>query len=504
MTTDPSDIGKRTAKGAGWTVLMRFAVRSVGIVSTLILARLLVPADFGLVALAMTLLALLEVMSHFNFEVFLVREPDTDRSHYDTAWTLTVLRGIAIAVLLVMMAPLAASFFNEPRLENVVYAIAALTGLVGFTNIGIVEFQKHLDFGKEFQLTVYSRLVSFLVTVILAFVLRSYWALVIGAASAQIVKLGLSYGMHHFRPRFSVSKTREIIRFSKWLLANDFIRFASNRADIVILGKFFDTATLGLYSIAFEIATLAVSEIVAPINRALLAGLSKLNREREVLLQAFIDSQSIIILLGLPIAAGIGLTADPLVRLALGEKWLTSIPLIQILAIVSIARVLTASSNPLILAAGQPHLTTIMALIGLTVGLPLLIWATAQYGVTGAAWAVSGTAIFKMCVTQTVVARAFDIKATTIFKTIWRPATACAVMSGVVWSYLGQWPASDDLSGNSMALVAASFTGAATYGISVLALWHISGSPRGAESRILETFNNATRQFWSRRLARQG
>ncbi|MBT5458103.1 MAG: oligosaccharide flippase family protein, partial [Rhodospirillaceae bacterium] len=145
MTTDPSDIGKRTAIGAGWTVLMRFAVRSVGIVSTLILARLLVPADFGLVALAMTLLALLEVMSHFNFEVFLVREPDADRSHYDTAWTLTVLRGIVIAVLLVMMAPLAAGFFNEPRLENVVYAIAALTGLVGFTNIGIVEFQKHLD-----------------------------------------------------------------------------------------------------------------------------------------------------------------------------------------------------------------------------------------------------------------------------------------------------------------------------------------------------------------------
>ena len=172
MTSDINDILKRAVKGAGWTVFMRFAVRFVGIVSTLILARLLVPADFGLVALATMLVAMLEAMSEFNFAIYLIRQQSADRSHYDTAWTLSALRGIIIALLLAALAPFAVDFFHEPRLENIVYAIALVTVLSGFTNIGIVDFQKSLEFHKEFQLLVYTRLCSFITTITLALLFR--------------------------------------------------------------------------------------------------------------------------------------------------------------------------------------------------------------------------------------------------------------------------------------------------------------------------------------------
>jgi O-antigen/teichoic acid export membrane protein len=124
------DLGKRMAKGALWSVLMRFAVRSIGIVSTIVLARLLVPADFGLVVLATMLIAFLEVLSQLEFSTFLIVGRGVDRSYYDTAWTLSLLRGGLTSILLVISASFAADF-REPRLQNVIYALALVCVIDG-------------------------------------------------------------------------------------------------------------------------------------------------------------------------------------------------------------------------------------------------------------------------------------------------------------------------------------------------------------------------------------
>lgn len=498
--SDIADIGKRAAKGAGWTVFMRFAIRSFGIVSTLILARILVPEDFGLVALATMLLGMLEAMSEFNFAVYLIRERSVNRSHYDTAWSLSVLRGIIIAVFLATLAPFAADFFAEPRLENVVYAIAIITAVAGFTNIGIVEFQKELDFHKDFQFLVYTRLISFIVTIVLAFTLRSYWALVLGIASGHLTRLVLSYTMHKFRPRVSFARTGQIMRFSKWVLANGIISFANSRADVIVIGRFFDTATLGIYSIAHEIATLAITEIVSPIHRAVLAGFSKLNGDAAVLRTAFIEAQSIIILIGLPIAAGIGLTADPLVRLALGDKWLDAIPLIQILALISITRVCLASTSPMVLAAGRPHLNLITSGVGIVVGIPLLIAGTMNWGITGAAWALSASAFLRLVVNYGVMAWAFDITPRHLLPATWRPIAACGLMALAVGAYLAQGPSPEGIGALLLTILSASLIGAFTYIAGTLVLWRLSGAPDSAEGRVLWALRNLLGRLRRRRL----
>ena len=162
------------AKGALWTVLMRLTLRSIGMVSTVVLARLLVPADFGLVVLASMLIGLVELASEFEFATYLIREQGIDRSYYDTAWTLSVLRGGLIAVVLVVCSSAAADFFAEPRLQNVLYALSLASLISGLANIGIVDFQKSLNFDRDFRLTVQTKLVSFAITVLLAILLRNY------------------------------------------------------------------------------------------------------------------------------------------------------------------------------------------------------------------------------------------------------------------------------------------------------------------------------------------
>jgi len=207
MNVKHSNLGKRMAKGALWTVLMRLTLRSIGVVSTIVLARLLVPADFGLVILASMLIGLVELASEFEFATFLIREQGIDRSYYDTAWTLSVLRGSLVAVVLVACSSAAADFFAEPRLQNVLYVLSLASLISGLANIGIVDFQKSLNFDRDFRLTVQTKLVSFVITVLLAILLRDYWALVIGVLSGRFAALLFSYTMHPYRPRISLVRT---------------------------------------------------------------------------------------------------------------------------------------------------------------------------------------------------------------------------------------------------------------------------------------------------------
>ncbi len=496
MDEDIQDVGRRVAKGAGWTVFMRFSVRAIGLVSTLILARLLVPGDFGLVALATMLAGILSMVSGFNFSVFLIREPNLDRSHYDTAWTLAVLRGLIISILLAVGASFTADFFDEPRLRNIIYALSAATAVGCFANVGIIDFQKSMNFRKDFQFFVSARIVSFLVTVSLAIILRNYWALVCGILSGRLVRFLLSYWMHPFRPRPSLARAGEILHFSKWMLANNILGVANNRSDTFVIGKFLDAATLGLYSVAHEIATLASAEILAPIHRALLPGLSTLTGDPRAMRRAFINSQAVIILIAMPATAGIALVADPLVWVALGEKWTAAIPLIQILAIVGVMRVCSASTSSFILATGRPQLLTIMAGSGAVISILSLLWATANWGVIGAAWAVSATAMFQLGLTYFILLRAYRITPREILSSVWRPTAGCVMMSAAVTAIFWLWPHSDTATVLFLLLklLLASAVGASFYVAVILFLWKVSGAPNGAEISILKVLKKDSQE----------
>ncbi len=168
------------AKGAAWMVSMRIAIHSVGLVSMVILARLLVPEDFGLVALATMLVAALSTLSAFNFDVFLIQNQNAGRRHYDTAWTLSIVSNAVIAGGIILFATAASAFLEEPRLETIFYWFALATLVEGFANIGVVNFRKDLQFHKDSAYMLSPKLGTFAVTVRLAFLWRDYRAPVAG------------------------------------------------------------------------------------------------------------------------------------------------------------------------------------------------------------------------------------------------------------------------------------------------------------------------------------
>src|SRR5580692_3988832 len=169
----------RTAQGTGWVIGWRMATRLLGVISTLTLVRLLLPSDFGLVALSASFAQSIEAFSVLGVEDAVVRERAPTRDVYDTGFTINVLRSVTTAVIILALAVPAGSFFAEPRLTNILAALAAGTLLDGFTNIGIVDFRRDFAFGKEFQLWILPRLIAIIATLATAFLWRSYWALVV-------------------------------------------------------------------------------------------------------------------------------------------------------------------------------------------------------------------------------------------------------------------------------------------------------------------------------------
>ena len=139
---------------------------------------------------------MIEIMGEFGFDVVLIQNQKAGRDYYDTAWTLSILRGVATGVVMILIAGSAAEFFGDARLTEIIYVLALLAVVAGFINIGTVDFRKEMTFGKDFRFLVSNKLIAFVITLTLAFTLRSYWALVIGIACGGTAKTILSYVMH--------------------------------------------------------------------------------------------------------------------------------------------------------------------------------------------------------------------------------------------------------------------------------------------------------------------
>ena len=431
---DPAtpSLSRRIATGATWMILQRLAVRGIGLVSTMILARLLIPADFGIVALATSLAALLDALFEFGFDLALIHRQTNDRKHYDSAWTLSVLRGVITALLLLAIAKPMATLYGDPRLMPVMMWLAVAALASGFQNVGIVEFRRELQFDFEFRLLVRSKIVAFLVTISLAWYLRDYRALVFGIIAGKLTMLALSYAMHPFRPWFSLAAGREFLHFSKWLCLDNIVTAIKTRSDTFIVGKIAGADSLGFYALAYEISNLTSTELVAPISRVLFPGFAKMAGDRQRLAWGFVESLAVIVFIAAPMAAGIALVSEHVVAIFLGAKWAPVVPLIQILTLYGLLSLTSANGAALYLSLGRPDLIVWRNLPGIAVLIPALVFGTWRFGTTGAAWALVLSAAVTSAVNFGLLHRQLQVSPRALLAGIWRPLVAAGGMAAVV------------------------------------------------------------------------
>src|SRR3989344_1986854 len=297
-------VQSKMARGAVWMMLFKLVERSLGLVSTLILVRLLAPADFGIMAMAFSFILVAELLTAFGFDIALIQRQDATEEHYHSAWTCNVLLGLIITVLMLATAWPIALFYGQPDVFWVVCALAIGPLIGGAENIGVVAFRKDLDFRKEFAFQLSRKVAGFVVAVPLAFWLQSYWALVGGTLAFKLAGTVNSYWVHPFRPHFSLRQARALIGFSKWLLLNNIVGFLKERTSDFFIGRLHGPAALGLYNVSYEFANLPSTEMSAPINRALLPGFARLTSDRAALAGAYLNAMRLLALFAIPAAIG--------------------------------------------------------------------------------------------------------------------------------------------------------------------------------------------------------
>ncbi|MYN10091.1 lipopolysaccharide biosynthesis protein ['Massilia aquatica' Lu et al. 2020] len=474
-------LNRRMANGIVWMVLARLIDRGIGIVSTLILARLLVPGDFGLVAMATAVGGVLDLMSAFSFDLALIQNANATRRHYDTVWTFNVIFGLVCGCALLALAGPAAAFYSEPRLAMVMCVLSLSYFVGGFGNVGVVAFRKELNFRQEFNFVLARRVVTFVVTIGAAFVLYSYWALLIGMTVGRIVGVGISYRMNSYRPRLDLSAASELFHFSKWLLVNNVLFFLLHDGCTFIIGRLFGANELGIYAISYEISNLPSTELVAPINRATLPGFSKMQDAAEISL-SYLKLLGTISTIILPVGLGIAAVAQPLVLALLGAKWMDAIPLIQLMAIHGAIGATQGNNSTVWMALGKPRNTTLLAGGFLLVLFPALYFLLKAVGIVGAGYAYLLATACTLPYTIVVTKRLLGFSWSAWLTRLWRPAASVALMYAGVQLLDSTLHAAAPL----LRLMIDAGAGALLYVLLLLAMWQLAGRPDGAERYLLD------------------
>jgi O-antigen/teichoic acid export membrane protein len=380
----------KTLQGGFWVFVLRGVERCLFLARIAILARLLEPSDFGLLGIALLTIATLETFSQTGFDIALIQKKDDTSTYLNTAWTAMIIRGIALYTLLLLGASYSSAFFDSSGSKSIIQVIGLSVLLQSFTNIGVIYFQKDLKFNKHFIYQFSGTLIDFLVAITAAFLLRNVWALVYGMLAGNFVRLVLSYIIHPYRPRlsFNLSQTRELFDFGKWIWGSSIILFLLTQGDNILVGKLFGVAMLGYYQMAYRISSLPATEISHVISQVTFPAYSKLRDNTDKLREAYTRVLQLVAFLSLPLTGLLYVLAGDLTLIFLGGKWLSIVPLVQILSIFGLIRAFNATTGPLFHAVGRPSKLTRVSFIQL-VFLGIIIYPLATVAeLVGVSWAV--------------------------------------------------------------------------------------------------------------------
>ncbi|MET1110924.1 MAG: oligosaccharide flippase family protein, partial [Allosphingosinicella sp.] len=330
-----SDSPSRNAlyRSAVIAVTMQWLMRFIGLISVLILARLLHPEDFGIMGLAVATLALVELLGAVGLWQALLRIKEWDREHLDTAWTIQLIVFGTMGLLALGTAPLVGNLYGQPALTAVLAVLSLRFVVLGLANIGVVEFDRKLAFGRDLRMRIGSRVAAFAITISAAFWFRNYWALVVGMVAQSSCYAIATYVAHPFRPRLSLKRRAELLGTSLWIFVHAVTQTVQMQIERLVMGRFSSPHVIGLYSVSKDLSEIFTQEIATALNRVTFVTVARTDEPLAPLTTAQI--LGIYAMIAAPMGFGLAATAEPAIHLLLGEEWKAAAPFLRIVAVYS-------------------------------------------------------------------------------------------------------------------------------------------------------------------------
>src|SRR5690554_3298681 len=346
----------KVLKGAGILLSLQLIQRGLGIISTLILARLLLPEHFGIVALVVISLQFFELLVETGTQQYIIQKTEVTDNDLNTAWSMDIgVKGAVCTIIILASAPISA-FFKTPELAPAL-AIAALTlPIRALKTPGMMLLAKHINYRPIFRLTIIQKLLSFATVVTWALVSPSHWAMIAGTLVSAVVFTTGSYRVHDFRPRWTLSSARQQWNFSRWLLLRGIVGFTRSQIDNLMVSRWFGTTQLGGYNLIREISLLPALSAIIPMSEPLLAAISESKANKQALAYRIRLSLALMITVLTPITAFIMLYPELIIRVLLGPDWSEFAPLLEPFGLFFFTFCLFALISDAIIAQGRVKL----------------------------------------------------------------------------------------------------------------------------------------------------
>jgi O-antigen/teichoic acid export membrane protein len=423
---------ERAVTSGVWVALTNILDRALQLGMVLLVARLIGPDSYGVMALALVVMSGLTQLSRLGIDAALIQREEQDVDAYlDTAWVMQNVRSLLVAIILFVSAPLAAVFFNAPQLTPILRVLALSPLLSGLQNPGLMYLKKDLQFDKQFVYTLSGTVFYVIVAVGYALATRSVWALVFGLVASDLVRLVVSYLVHDYRPwlRFNLTYAREMFGYGKWIFASSVVLFLIMEGDDAFVGWYLGTAVLAFYNLAYRVSNAPATEVTQTISSVVFPTYAKMQSDDRQLRDGFFKTVQLTTFVSFPVAVGIAAVAPTFVETFLTEQWAGMVPLIQLLAAWGLLRSLGATTGPLFQAIGKPDVPTKIQFGKLLIIAAFIFPATARYGAVGTGLVIVGNSLlFSEPLSTYLATRAVDGSYARLLRLIAYPALASALM----------------------------------------------------------------------------
>ena len=364
--TDDAPLRDRVRSAVFWRSGSQIVAQLITWCSTFLVIRLLHPEDYGLVAMASVVLGLLALMNGYGFASSLIQRETIASRDIRQAFGMLLLINAGLALAQLALAPVAAAYFREPRVAELLRVQSLLYLFVPFTALPFALLSRDLDYRKLAIANLAGSLAGALAALALALAGFGVWTLVFAPIAMFGVRaIAMTWQARSLVwPSFSFRGAGAMISFGGTMTLTQLFWFLQSQSDVFIGGRLFDAHRIGLYTTSLFIAQILVSKFVPPLNDVAFSAYSRMHREGQPIGAAFAHSARLILLVALPFYFGLAITAEPLIDAILGPQWTDTIPLVRLIALAMPLMTLQILFAPATNASGRPWIAAMVNVAG--------------------------------------------------------------------------------------------------------------------------------------------
>jgi PST family polysaccharide transporter len=426
--------------GLKWVALSMVILRCVRFVTGIVLARLLAPSVFGLVAMAVAIIAIIGIFREFGFgQAFIQRRSETDEEERVAAnTTFYLLLGINLIFFAAVfpLAPLLADWFNPEKaqeLEPVLQVMFCSLLISGFVSTPSLVLQKKLLFGKLSTAEVVASLLNDAIAITLAVSGFGVWSLVYAQITSMIVHSVLLFVLSGWTPRleFRFAIARELLSFGKYLWAFSALSVIGDAVDPLVLGRAHGMSSVGLYRKGLNLCSQPATQVAFLVNRITFPALAMMRDDKTILHRTFAKALTHVSILAFPMAFGLLAVSEDLILTLYGENWAGAAPIIGVLAFYGMSLAVSSISGPIFKALGKPDVMLYSSLIHHALHFSLLFFLV-RFGAVGVAWSILIPMVISSLIAFGLIVRYLDFPVREIVGPIARSGSSALLMFGGV------------------------------------------------------------------------